>query len=69
MHNLKDTTFIIPIKIDSQDRLNNANTVLGYLNKRFNTNAIIHEIKDESDNRLSKLITKFPNLKKLKLYI
>jgi len=44
MINLNKTTFIIPVCIESQDRLNNAVTVLGYLNHHFNTNVIIHEL-------------------------
>jgi hypothetical protein len=49
MINLKDTTFIIPITIESNDRLKNAKSVLGYLNHHFNTNIIIHELtKDVS---------------------
>lgn len=44
MTNLKETTFIIPVCIESQDRLNNSITVLGYLNHHFNTNIIIHEL-------------------------
>ena len=44
MINLNKTTFIIPVCIESTDRLNNAKTVLGYLNHHFNTNVIIHEL-------------------------
>jgi hypothetical protein len=46
MINLNDTTFIIPVCVESQDRLNNAKTVLGYLNHHFNTNVIIHELSN-----------------------
>jgi hypothetical protein len=46
---LTKTTFIIPLCIESNDRYNNAKTVLGFLNKHFKTNVIIHElIKEES---------------------
>ena len=49
MHNLKNTTFIIPVCIESQDRYNNSKTVLSYLNHHFETNVIVHEkTKDES---------------------
>ena len=41
---LTNTTFIIPVFIESEDRLNNTKTVLGYLNNHFNTNVKIHEI-------------------------
>ena len=44
MTNLNETTFIIPVCIESADRLNNSKTVLGYLNHHFNTNVIIHEL-------------------------
>lgn len=43
---LKDLTLIIPIYIDSEDRLSNTKSVLGYLNKWFKTNVIIHELID-----------------------
>jgi len=46
MINLKEATFIIPVCIESTDRLNNSITVLGYLNHHFNTNIIIHELVD-----------------------
>ena len=46
---LRDTTFIIPVCVESKDRYNNAKSVLGFLNKNFKTNVIIHELtKDES---------------------
>jgi predicted glycosyltransferase involved in capsule biosynthesis len=44
MENLLNTTFIIPVCVESQDRFNNAKTVLGYLNHHFKTNVSIHEI-------------------------
>ena len=44
MINLKNTTFIIPLCIESPDRMNNSKIVLGFLNHHFNTNVIIHEI-------------------------
>lgn len=43
MFNLSNTTFIIPLFIESDDRYNNAKSVLGYLNSNFKTNVIIHE--------------------------
>lgn len=46
MIDLKETTFIIPVCVESQDRLNNARTVLGYLNHHFNANVIIHELSN-----------------------
>jgi glycosyl transferase family 7 (putative galactosyltransferase) len=40
---LTDTTILIPIRIDSGDRLENLHTVLRFLNKWFETNIIILE--------------------------
>jgi hypothetical protein len=46
---LTNTTFIIPVCIESDDRYNNAKSVLGFLNKHFQTNVILHELtKEES---------------------
>ena len=61
MIDLKETTFIIPVTIESDDRLRNAKSVLGYLNHHFNTNVIIHEFTKD----VSKLnfIEKLNNLK------
>jgi hypothetical protein len=59
--NLQDTTFIIPIYIDTKDRLDNVKSVLGYLNKNFKTNIIIHEyITDKSELNF---LNRFTNLK------
>tara|TARA_R110001592_G_scaffold148962_1_gene374296 strand:+ start:647 stop:1426 length:780 start_codon:yes stop_codon:yes gene_type:complete len=41
--NLKNFTFIIPVKIESEDRKNNAKIVLGLLHKILDTNIIIYE--------------------------
>jgi predicted glycosyltransferase involved in capsule biosynthesis len=61
MINLNNTTFIIPVCVESQDRLNNAKTVLGYLNHHFITNVIIHELCD-GESKLPSL-DKFKNIK------
>ena len=45
---LKDCTFIIPIKIESTDRLRNVITVLCYLVSNFDTNIIVKEVDTES---------------------
>jgi len=60
MFNLENTTFIIPLFIESKDRYNNAKTVLEYLNKHFKTSLIIHEFI----NDISKLdfLDKLTNL-------
>jgi len=40
---LKDTTFIIPVSIDSTDRIENINTCISYINTYMDTNIIIGE--------------------------
>jgi len=42
-YNLTDVTFIIPVRIDSIDRLENIKTVMRFLSKYFNTNIIVLE--------------------------
>ncbi|MDQ1090495.1 galactosyltransferase-related protein [Siphonobacter sp. SORGH_AS_1065] len=42
-YKVKDVTFLIPIRIDSNDRLNNLYTIISFINKYFNTNIIIIE--------------------------
>ena len=62
--NVKDltkTTFIIPICVESKDRYNNAVSVLGFLNKNFKTNVIIHELTKD-DSKLD-FISSLKNLK------
>lgn len=41
-------TFIIPVKVESDDRYNNAKTVLGYLNHKFKTNVFIYELYEDT---------------------
>ena len=48
MTDLKDVTFIIPIKIDSYDRLNNYNIIINHLTSLFDTNIIVCESDTES---------------------
>ena len=45
---LKDCTFIIPIRIESEDRLRNVITVLLYLISNFDTNIIVKEVDKHS---------------------
>ena len=45
---LSQATFIIPIRIESQDRMRNVLTVLYFLLDNFNTNIIIKEVDTES---------------------
>lgn len=47
-NNLKESTFIIPIRIESADRLRNIITVLAFLLENFNTNIIVKEVDSES---------------------
>ena len=46
-HNLTDTTFIIPVKIESDDRLRNAITVCCFLLSKFDTNILIKEVNSD----------------------
>jgi len=45
---LKEATFIIPIRIESQDRLRNVITTTAFLLENFDTNIIIKEVDSES---------------------
>ncbi len=47
-NNLKDTTFIVPIKIESEDRLRNVITVCCFLLENFDTNLIVQEVDYKS---------------------
>jgi hypothetical protein len=44
---LENNTFIIPIKIDSSDRLDNLSITIDFLSKNFNTNIILLEADEE----------------------
>lgn len=46
--NLKDCTFIIPIRVESKDRMRNIITVLCYLISNFDTNIIVKEVDKTS---------------------
>ena len=48
MINLKNCTFIIPIRIESEDRMRNVITVLCYLLENFDTKVILKEVDTES---------------------
>ena len=41
---LKDCTFIIPVRIESEDRLRNVITILCYIISNFDTNIIMKEV-------------------------
>ena len=45
---LSDATFIVPIRIESDDRLRNIVTTLCYLISNFNTNVIVKEVDNQS---------------------
>jgi len=45
---LKEATFIIPIRIESQDRLRNVITTTAFLLENFDTNITIKEVDSES---------------------
>ena len=47
-HDLKNATFIMPLRIESEDRLRNIVISLAYLLKNFDTNVIIEEVDEES---------------------
>lgn len=43
MHNLKDVTFLIPVRVDQPERLRNFHIVIRYLKKYLDTNILIGE--------------------------
>lgn len=45
---LRNATFIMPLRIESQDRLRNIVISLAYLLKNFDTNVIIQEVDEDS---------------------
>ena len=47
-HDLKQVTFIIPIRIESEDRLRNVITSVAFLLNNFDTNIIIKEVDKTS---------------------
>ena len=48
MIDLKNCTFIIPIRIESADRMRNVITVLCYLLSNFNSKVILKEVDSQS---------------------
>lgn len=53
---LKDVTFVIPLRIDSFERLENVVAVSGYLIKCFETNVIICEADHKNTGLLAKMV-------------
>lgn len=47
-HDLRDTTFIIPIRIESEDRMRNVITICCFLLENFDTKLIIKEVDEKS---------------------
>ena len=62
MKNLKDCTFMIPVRIEHQDRYNNAKSVLGFLNHHFETNISIYEVSESGESKLD-FLSGLKNLK------
>jgi hypothetical protein len=62
MKNLKDCTFMIPVRIEHQDRYNNAKSVLGFLNHHFETNISIYEVSESGETKLD-FLSGLKNLK------
>ncbi len=46
-HDLTDTTFIIPLCIESEDRAENAVITLSYLTQHLDTNIIVYEVSEK----------------------
>jgi hypothetical protein len=63
---LKDTTFIIPVSIDSTDRIENINTCIAYINTYFDTNIIIGEQGTDAINH-SKVKFNYPKFHRTKM--
>tara|TARA_Y100000310_G_scaffold235174_1_gene238190 strand:+ start:769 stop:3273 length:2505 start_codon:yes stop_codon:yes gene_type:complete len=57
-HDLSDCTFIIPLKVESEDRKFNISTTVPYILENFITNIIIHETFEEH-SQISDLIEKY----------
>jgi predicted glycosyltransferase involved in capsule biosynthesis len=59
--NLKNSTFIIPIRIESADRMRNVITVVSYLLENFDTKVIVKEVDTEPvfKNEVLPQITEF----------
>ena len=53
---LKDVTFIIPVRIDSIERLENLQLVTNYLLENFQTHILIVEAADRNNQFLSQLL-------------
>jgi len=57
-HDLKDLTFIIPLRIDSAERQENLETVISYLLRHFETNIMVLEADKEGKAKLPDAVQK-----------
>jgi len=62
MIDLKDCTFIIPLRIEHPDRYENSFSVLNFLNRHFKTNVFIYELSRDGETKLD-FLSKLRNLK------
>jgi hypothetical protein len=53
---------MIPVRIEHQDRYNNAKSVLGFLNHHFQTNVIIYEVSESGESKID-FLSDLKNLK------
>ncbi|WP_035141048.1 galactosyltransferase-related protein [Flavobacterium daejeonense] len=56
--NLKDVTFLIPVKVDSVIRIENLLATVNYIIKNFNTNIIVTEIAKYNNHILGKVLNR-----------
>lgn len=54
--NLTDVTFLIPLRIDSIDRLENLLEVISFIDKHFDTNIHLLEASELNNHILPKLL-------------
>lgn len=57
MINFKDVTFIVPVRFDSQDRKDNFKTSMSFLLRNFDTNIIVLESDENSNEEFVKSIS------------
>lgn len=57
MINFKDVTFIVPVRFDSQDRKDNFKTSMNFLLRNFDTNIIVLESDENSNEEFVKSIS------------
>jgi predicted glycosyltransferase involved in capsule biosynthesis len=57
MIDFKDVTFIVPVRFDSQDRRDNFKTSIGFLLRNFDTNIIVLESDENSNEEFVKSVS------------